>query len=220
MKDNNPKRQRMKPNTQTGLFIDIEGLDGSGASTQIDLLKKSLKSSKIEVYTTKEPTDNLIGGLARGALTGIYSLPAETLQLLFVADRYHHLERQIVPILANHSILITDRLCWSTIAFGSLNLSRTWLLNLHRYCVTPDLTIFLKVSPKVCIQRMEEDRFDFELFEEEKKLKRVWKTYEWLAKKFPKEIIIVDGERSAQQIHREILNLVERNSKFRKLEKR
>ena len=101
----------MHPNPYPGFFIDIEGLDGSGTSTQASLLKEGLREEGFKVFTTKEPTDNVIGGLIRGALTRVYKLPPAVLQLLFVADRLHHLDRQIVPILQNHNIFICDRFC-------------------------------------------------------------------------------------------------------------
>lgn len=205
----------MKINPYPGFFINIEGLDGSGVSTQVKLLRDGLLREKMEVYATKEPTDNVIGGLIRGALTGVYKLPPGALQLLFVADRLHHLERQIVPILNKGNLLITDRFCWSTIAFGSVDLSRKWLLQLHSYCFLPDISIFLRVSPKICVARLKADRFDFELFEKEEKLWKVWNTYEWLGEKFPVCIKVIDGERTPSQISKEILKLIKANPKFK-----
>lgn len=207
----------MNPNPYPGFFLDIEGLDGCGATTQVDILEKTLRKRGINVYTTKEPTDNVVGGLIRGVLTGVYKLPAEALQLLFVADRSHHLARQIVPILKNHHLLITDRFCWSTIAFGSVNLSKQWLLELHHYCPLPDLSIFLRVSPKVCLKRLKADRFDFELFEKEKTMQRVWEAYEWLAKKFPESIKIIDGEKTPEAVAKDIWQLLKGQPKFCRL---
>ena len=119
----------MKANPYPGFFVDIEGLDGSGASTQVRLVGERLLKEGLVAFTTKEPTDNVIGGLIRGALTGVYKLPPDSLQLLFVADRRHHLEREIIPILSNGNVLIADRFLWSTIAFGAIKLSRRWLLH-------------------------------------------------------------------------------------------
>jgi len=204
-------------NPYPGFFIDIEGLDGSGATTQVALIKETLKKEGCNVYTTKEPTDNVIGGMIRGALTGVYKLPPPALQLLFVADRIHHLSRQIIPILQNHNILITDRFLWSTIAFGSVNLNKNWLVELHHYCFIPDLSIFLRVSPKICVERIKADRFDFELFEEEKKMWKVWDTYEWLVKKFPNKILVIDGEQSQEKISSEIFKKIKNHPKFMRM---
>ena len=137
-----------------GKFIVIEGLDGSGATTQINLLTEFLNKKGIKAYYTKEPTDNVIGGLIRGALSEVYGLPDASLQLLFSADRGHHLERVVEPLMKNGNVVICDRYFWSTIAFGSVSLDKKWLLTLQKYFRVPDLTIFLKVDPKECIKRI------------------------------------------------------------------
>ncbi|MEW5805620.1 MAG: dTMP kinase [Patescibacteria group bacterium] len=210
----------LKSNPYPGLFIDIEGLDGSGATTQANLLRELFKKSVKKVFITKEPTDNIIGGLIRGALTGIHQLSPAGLQLLFVADRIHHLDREIAPILKNSSILISDRYLWSTVAFGSINVDKNWLLGLHRYCFLPDITILLKVSPKECFKRISQERFELQLFEKEKQKKQVWQTYQWLAKKFPKHIYIVDGEQKPEKVSENIFKIVSKHPKAKKLLKR
>ena len=130
------------------------------------------------------------------------------MQLLFVADRGDHLRRTVKPALSAGKIVFSDRYLWSTIAYGSLNLDKNWLLSLHRYCLYPDVSIFLEVKPKVCLQRIGLRGEGKTIFEEEEKLRRVWQTYQWLAKKFGEDIIIVDGERKSEVISREILNKI------------
>lgn len=71
--------------TNKGKFIVIEGLDGSGSTSQSLSLVDYLKIRGIKAFVTKEPTDNVIGGLIRGALTGVYKLPETALQLHLVA---------------------------------------------------------------------------------------------------------------------------------------
>lgn len=199
------------------MFIAIEGLDGSGLTTQAHLLTDALRAERFTVFTTKEPTYNIIGGLVRGSLTGVYKLPHSVIQLLFVADREHHLDIEVTPILKNHGILISDRYLWSSIAFGSIDLDRKWLLTLHKHCYLPDLTILLKVSPKVCLKRQKKDRFAFQLFEKEKQLVKIWREYQWLAKKFPKQIVIVDGEQKPKEVLEEILSQIKKHPKFKKI---
>ena len=192
---------------QRGKFIVFEGLDGSGISTQVDRLVTHLRAKRLKVFSSKEPTDNVIGGLIRGALTGVYEIPGTSLQLLFSADRRHHLARVIEPLLKNGNVVICDRYIWSTIAFGSTNLDKNWLLSLQKYFRVPDLTIILKVNPKECIRRISENRYNYELFEKEKELKSVWKTYLWLSKKFPKKIKIVNGEGTVDQVFERVKKL-------------
>lgn len=197
------------------MFIVIEGLDGSGSSTQCELVAKFLRIQGKQVFVTKEPTNNVIGGLIRGSLTGVVPFPADCLQLLFSADRSHHLQREIIPILENKNVLICDRYLWSTIAFGSLELDKNWLLSLNKYFLLPDLTIFLKVSPESCIDRAKKNRFNLELFEEKEKMKKVWLTYEWLIKKYPKIVRVVNGEQQPEEVARDILMEIQKNRKFR-----
>ena len=82
-----------------GVFIAFEGLDGSGSSTQVDILVRNLNSLGIKSISTKEPTNNIVGGVIRGVLTKEWQTSPGGLQLLFAADRAHHLEHKILPNL-------------------------------------------------------------------------------------------------------------------------
>lgn len=186
----------------------IEGLDGSGSSTQVMRVAAFLKEMNKKVHITKEPTNSLIGGLIRGNLTGDWKSSPECLQLLFAADRAHHLEREIIPLLEKGVNVISDRYFFSTIAFGSVDIKdREWLICLNKRFIYPDLTIIIKVSPEICLKRIAENRFQVELFEEKKKLEKTWTNYETLAGKF-ENVKIVDGEKSIEKVGYEILNLI------------
>ena len=197
----------MKKHKYPGLFIAFEGLDGSGSSTQVDLLTDRLKDIGLFVCATKEPTNNLIGGLIRAALTKSWKPSSECFQLLCTADRTHHLQREILPLLEKGSVVISDRYLFSTIAFGSLDLDKNWLFDINKNFILPDATFFIRVLPKICIKRIAKDRDQLELFEEEQKLKKVLKTYDDLAKN-DLGIITINGERSIRQIEEEIFQFV------------
>jgi dTMP kinase len=207
----------MRRNKYQGLFIAVEGLDGSGLSTQANLLKDHFRQNGTETYLTKEPTDNVIGGLIRGVLSGVYKLQPEAMQLLFSADRSHHLNREVIPMLKKKSVVVCDRYLWSTVAFGSTQLDKKWLLEINKHAVVPDITIILKVPPKVCIKRLAKDRFNFELYEKLNELKKVWSIYQWLANKFDKDIVVVDGEGKIEEIHGKVIDTVLKNSKAKKM---
>ncbi|HUW21656.1 MAG TPA: dTMP kinase [Candidatus Bathyarchaeia archaeon] len=204
----------MKPNPYPGFFVVIEGLDGCGASSQIEPVAEALRIGNKEVTTTSEPTDNILGGLLRGALTGVYRLPPASLQLLFVADRLHHLDRLIEPVLKKGELVLCDRYFWSTIAYGSIDLDFNWLLEINQYCLLPDLSIFLKVDPLTCFQQIKKSRFGLELFENRQKLDQVWRIYEKLARKYPREIVFVDGERVSSEVKSNILKAIKHHPKF------
>ena len=120
----------MKIHNYSGFFVDIEGLDGSGSSTQVRLVAQILKKEGIKPHTTKEPTDGPIGRLVRRALKGEFnSLPPASLQLLFAADRGSHLTGEIIPLLKKKKMIITDRYAWSSVAYGSIDLSVKYYQN-------------------------------------------------------------------------------------------
>lgn len=213
----------MKKHNFDGVFIAFEGLDGSGSSTQVDLLVKRLSESGIFAFATKEPTNNLIGGLIRAALTKSWAPSAECLQLLYTADRAHHLLREIIPALEKGNVMVTDRYLFSTIAFGSIDLDKKWLIEINSRFILPDITFFVRVSPRVCIKRIGKSRNEFELFEEEKKLAKVLKTYDELAKG-DYGFVVLNGENNIRQIEEEVFLhvsklIARKNGKLRHREK-
>lgn len=198
----------MIKNPYPGKFIVFEGLDGSGTTTQANLLFKYLKKGGKKVYLTGEPTRSLIGGLIEGQISGDWQSSPECLQLLFTADRVHHLEKEMIPLLKKRITVICTRYILSTLAYGSLDIKDTqWLINLNKKFIWPDITFLLKVSPKICINRIKKERFHKELFEKENKLKKVSKNYLKFAKKF-KSIYIINGEKSIREVFEEIKNRI------------
>lgn len=205
----------MIKNTYPGKFIVFDGLDGSGMSTQTAKLadflnekNQKLKFGHTGTHLTKEPTSSLIGGLIKSQLTHDWKSSQECLQLLFSADRAYHLEKEIIPLLERGVIVICDRYFFSTLAYGSLAIQDfNWLLNLQKQFLVPDITFFLKVSPKICIERISKERFESTLFEKEEMLGKVWKNYKKLAKRF-KNIHVLNGERPVDKIAHDIQKIV------------
>lgn len=195
-----------------GKFIVFEGLDGAGQGTQIKLLEQYLQSRNEKVYVTSEPTQNLIGGLIRSLLRHHWSLGNTGIQLLYSADRAHHLEVEIEPIREKGHHVISGRYFFSTIAFGSLNNDVKWLKAISEKFPNPDVTIFLKVSPKECIRRINNGRPLKEFFEKEKILQKVYKTYLSLVKdKKYKNVYVVDGEQSMEKVAFDIQKIMDKH---------
>jgi len=200
----------MRKNPYPGIFIVFEGLDGSGTTTQANLLFKYLKGQRKKVFLTGEPTRSLIGGLIEGQIAGDWQSSSECLQLLFTADRAYHLEKGIIPLLKKGITVICTRYILSTLAYGSIDIKDTqWLINLNKKFIWPDITFLLKVSPKICIQRIKKERFHKELFEKEEKLKKVYKNYLKFAKKL-KSTYIIDGEKPIKEVGKEIKKTYEK----------
>lgn len=206
----------MEKNPYAGKFIVFEGLDGSGSTTQASRLRDWLNESQKKIilgrpsaHLTKEPTNNIIGGLIRGQLTGDWKTRPECLQLLFSADRAHHLEKEIIPLLKEGATVITDRYFFSTIAFGALEVKdKEWLIEINKPFILPDITFLIKVSPKICIERIRGDRFHIELFEKEESLTQVWQNYEDLAKRF-ENVYIINGERPIKDVYKNVKDLLQ-----------
>ncbi len=192
-----------------GKFIVVEGLDGSGASTQVAMLAEYLASKGYKVLVTKEPTNNLIGGLIRGQLTHEWKSNPECLQLLFAADRSHHIEKEIVPALEKGYIVISDRYMYSSLAFGSIDCDIEWLKSINSKFLKPDVSIVLNVPPEVSIERIGRSRAGFELFEDKEKLERVRATFDRLAKE-NQYIKIIDGTLPVNKVSMAIVREVQK----------
>lgn len=201
----------MFKNRFSGKFIAIEGLDGSGASTQVAKLNRYCQKEKINHWLTQEPTGSVIGGIIKSCLAGDWKIASpHSLQLLFAADRGNHLAKEIIPRLKDGANVITDRYFLSSLAYGSLEVEDSnWLYQINDQFILPDLTILIKVRAKICVQRIKESRSGLELFESEEKLNKVWQTYERLSKKYP-DIKVVDGEKSEEEVFEEIVKEVEK----------
>ncbi len=191
-----------------GRFIAIEGLDGAGSTTQASLLEQHLRKAGRNTVLTKEPTVGLIGGLIKAALAGEWKVSGNALQLLFAADRAHHVETAIKPSLEAGKTVISDRYIYSSLAYGAASgYDVEWLAEVNSPFPKPDLTIFIDVSPQTSIKRIAASRFSAELFEKEESLKKVREEYMKLAKRFGFKI--VNGERGIEEVSKDIIKSVE-----------
>ncbi|MDI6807184.1 MAG: dTMP kinase [Candidatus Aenigmarchaeota archaeon] len=193
-----------------GIFIVLDGLDGAGLSTQARLLEKWLRKKGKKVLLTKEPTFGMIGGLIKSVLKREWKTDQKALQLLFSADRAHHLQKEIIPALERGYVVICDRYILSTYCFGVIDrVDLNWLRSINSKFLKPEITIILDVPPQVSLERVEKSRFSLELFEEIKKLKKVRRNYHKLKNEFP-NTFVVDGTKSIHEVHAEIKNIIEK----------
>ncbi len=192
-----------------GRFIVLEGLDGSGISTQTTQLEAYLRKKGYKTYLTKEPTTGLIGTLIREALKEDWSTSVKSLQLLFCADRAKHLEDEIEPALKKGKVVICDRYMFSTLAYGfGAGVDFKWLYSINRNFRFPDLTIFIDISPDVSMTRIENGKERRILFEKRESLSKVRKAYLNLAKRF--RFKIVNGEQKPNDVSKEIAEMVDK----------
>lgn len=199
--------KEVKKMSKKGPFVVFEGIDGSGTTTQADRVSEYLNSRGIPTHLTSEPTNSLIGGLIRSSLKKHWSISPEGLQLLFAADRAHHLETEILPILEKGKVVITDRYYFSSIAYGSVGVSdKEWLFDINKLFIKPDLVIYIRISTEKAMQRIEKGRHgEMELFEQKEKLASVIAQYERLVQEFD-YFVVVDGEHPRGKVTENILN--------------
>ncbi|MBI4100466.1 dTMP kinase [Candidatus Microgenomates bacterium] len=201
-----------------GFFVDIEGIDGAGQTTQVTLIAERLKEEGFKTAVTRAATkDTPIGGLIRQALNHQLKISIPTLEFLFAADHSERQEKEIEPVLEKSGIVLADRSIWSFVAFGALAADEEWLFSLAKNLYFPDLTIFLHVSPHVALKRIMTSRPLRELFEKEQTLIKVWQNYEKLAKEFSDKIVVIDGEKPIPVVTEEILRIIKENPKFKTL---
>lgn len=159
-----------------GKFFVFEGIDGSGKSTQVKLLAKTLEEKGHKVYTTCEPTDGAIGKFIREILRGGVKASEKTIAALFLADRLDHLENELNGLrqkVDEGYIVICDRYYFSSYAYHSAHVPLSWVIEANSVCadiLKPTLNLFLDISPQKSLERIQAGREDFELFENEERL--------------------------------------------------
>lgn len=209
-----------KKNKLPGILIAVEGIDGSGKTTQAQNLVKKLKKKGIKAIYTKEPTDEPTGKLIRKILSGEIKVPPLSLQYLFCADRGVH-QLELEKYLKKGYVVITDRYFWSAVAYGISDLGGSVdyylaafsILSMYNQFMEPDFTFFLDVSVKEGFKRISKSSKHSEIYDKKEKIEKIKKAYEILFKKFEKEFVIVDGEREVDEVEKDLLLRIEKLSK-------
>ncbi len=186
-----------------GYLIAIEGIDGAGCTTQIELVYNYLIKRGYKVYKTKEPTNNVIGQIIHKALKKDYSFKDQTLALLFAADRHEHM-RELENYLKKNYIVLMDRYVLSSIAYQGVSCSPDWIFTLNKYLPSADITVLIDLPPSIALHRIDKSRNSHELFEEVNILKKVRNNYLKYIK-FMKNSLIIDGTLSIDDVFNKIV---------------
>jgi len=202
-----------------GLFITFEGLDGSGKTTQIELLHSYLNKKGFDVIVAIEPGGTEIGKKIRRILLDKenheMSYKAET--FLFLASRAELVSKVIIPALKNGKIVICDRFFDSTIVYQGIarGLGREKILDMSLWAtdgITPDITFLLSVKADRGKKRMDtasrkKDRIELEKSNFKNK---VYKGYLDIAGINKDRFTVIDGEKNIEDIFEEIKSKVEK----------
>jgi dTMP kinase len=189
------------------MFVSFEGADGSGKSTQAELLSKTLAVEGYEVVLTREPGGTELGERARELVLNGPQMGAWAEAALYAASRAEHVEEVIRPALDRGAIVVCDRYIDSSLAYQGVGrgLGVEEILRLN-VAVTggllPDVTFLLLLDPEVAAGRWaERDRLEREGVELQR---RVDAAYRGLARQFPERIVTVDADRPTDVIGNEI----------------
>ena len=195
-------------------FIVIEGLDGTGKTTQIGLLANTLESRGKKTVTTAEPTDLPSGKLLRRVLSGeVPSSPWST-AALFLADRIQHncAEGGIGDSLKNGLTVISDRYYYSTFAYQGSETDLKWTMDIHYSCPLvrrPDLVIFLTMGVDECLKRINANSpaDAIEIYENAEALSRTKSLFEKVFDEIKERenVVFVDASGSVEEVHERII---------------
>ena len=190
------------------MFVTFEGLDGSGKSTQVELLREALTAEGRQVVTTREPGGTAFGERVRELLLhgGALSPWAET--ALFAAARAELVELVIRPALEDGADVVCDRYIDSSLAYQGLarglGVDRVLELNLQvTRGLLPDRTFLILLDPTVSARRTGDDPDRIER-EGDAFRSAVDRAYRQLASMFPKRVVALDGSKSARDLAVEI----------------
>lgn len=201
---------------ETPLFIVFEGIDGSGKSTQMNLLAHKLTNAGHAVHLTCEPTYNPIGSIIRQAFTGEKPLDDRVIAGLFVADRLQHIlddEDGILARLEQGYTVLSDRYYLSSYAYQGAHMPLEWVMEANALAAglcRPDLHVFIDLSPQEALERIRLRSPEFQLYETLANLTSVRETYLRAMDLVAAEetILVVDGSMSLTAISESIWEIM------------
>lgn len=199
-----------------GLFVTIEGPDGSGKSTQIQYMKSYFEEHGLPCLFTREPGGTLIGEKLRNIILDKENAEMcdMTETLLYAASRAQHVEELIKPALAEGKIVVCDRFIDSSIAYqgygrhlgDSVRIINEYAVN---GCM-PDATFLMELDPSIGKSRIREDVQDRLELEKIEFHQRVFAGYQELAEQYPERFVRIDAAREKEAIRDDILATLER----------
>ena len=197
-----------------GLFITLEGADGCGKTTQLNLLKEYLTSRGYEIVVTREPGGKGLGEKLREILLNYDGEVSDRCEaFLYLADRAQNIDTIIKPAINSGKIVLCDRHTDSSVAYQGYgreqNIDNINMLNeLAVNGVHPDLTIVFDIDTETSMARVgaEKDRLESAGIEFHK---RVRNGYFEIAKKNPQRIKVVDASQTIEDVQRDVIKIIE-----------
>jgi dTMP kinase len=192
------------------LFVTFEGVEGSGKSTQLDMLHAHLLRMNVNVVATREPGGTRLGEEIRRLLLNpaFREMHPMTETILYAADRAQHVHEVIKPALNQGKVVLCDRFVDSTLAYQGVarRIGMEGVQNLNEWITEdlyPDLTILLEIPYRVGLKRLEKRKRSMDRMEGQPEAfhEQVQEAYRTLAKIFSNRFLVVDGTDKPANIH-------------------
>lgn len=193
-------------------FIVLEGIDGSGTSTQLAYLGSVLSAKRVPHWITCEPTERPEGLLVRRILKGEISAHPETLARLFSTDRCEHVygENGIIERTDRGEIVICDRYSASSLAYQGVTCAHGVAEKLNEDFPLPALLLFFGIDPRISIKRLA-SRSQLDIYEEHSFQEKVAASYgralEWMQSRGTR-IVVIDASQPVLTVQRAVLDAV------------
>lgn len=198
-----------------GLFISIEGPDGSGKSTQIQYMKDFFEANDIPCLFTREPGGTPIGEKLRTIILDKENAEmcdmAEA--LLYAASRAQHVEELIKPALEDGKVVVCDRFIDSSIAYQGYGRElgdAVRVINEYAVCgCMPDVTFLMELDPSIGKSRISADVQDRLELEKMEFHNRVFEGYKEIAKHYEERFVCIDASRGKEEIRADVIGHLE-----------
>jgi len=185
----------------SGLFVVLEGIDGSGKTTISKMLVDRLNGLGFKAEYTFEPTDSEIVEVVRGKYSEYRDAYVDA--LTFALDRLLHLKRKVIPLLKAGFIVVSDRYMYSSVAYQAASGAPIdWVLLVNKYALKPDVTIYLDVDPETGLRRKQFKTTRFPEFEVIEFARRVREVYLELVKRGL--MISINSTRPIEEVYRDV----------------
>ncbi len=201
-----------------GYFITFEGGEGTGKTTIINYISKYLENKGYDVVTTREPGGIDIAEQIRNIILDIKNTKMDyrTEALLYAASRTQHLAEKIIPALKENKIVLCDRYLDSSLVYQGiargLGIENVLKINMFATEYMPNITFFIDVKPEICFKRLKDNNREMDRLDLEKMdfHNMVYEGYKQIAKMYPERIVSIDGDRTIEEIIKDIKEKVDK----------
>lgn len=196
--------QQIVQNHHRGAFIVLEGGDGAGKTTQAKILCSTLRRKGYKIHLTAEPSRSAVGKLIRRTFLEKEKISPEIEALLFAADRYLHLESEVLPALAGGRIVVCDRYMYASFAYqGAQGVDPKWLREINRFAEKPNLAIYLDIPAETSLGRIRRKKSVLENLELQRRVRE-----QYLQLVQAGELVLVDATQPTKKVAETIYSLV------------